>query len=75
LRAFSIWKDSVQRKLSFGTQSNSGSRFLERILTISETCRRQKTSAYDFLVKAMEVNFAGQPAPMLTTELADIKAA
>jgi transposase len=61
----------IQRKLSFGTQSNSGSRFLERILTISETCRRQKTSAYDFLVKAMEANFAGQPAPRLATELAD----
>ena len=28
----------IYRKLSFGTQSASGSRFIERILTVSETC-------------------------------------
>ncbi len=29
----------IYRKLSFGTQSASGSRYLERMLTISESCR------------------------------------
>ena len=29
----------IYRKLSFGTQSAKGSRYLERILTVSETCR------------------------------------
>jgi transposase len=28
----------IYRKLSFGTQSSDGSRYLERILTVSETC-------------------------------------
>jgi hypothetical protein len=28
----------IYRKLSFGTQSAAGSRYLERILTVSETC-------------------------------------
>jgi len=55
----------IYRKLSFGTQSSSGSRYLERILTVSETCRRQGRSAYDFLVEAMEANFANLPAPSL----------
>ena len=31
----------IYRKLSFGTQSAAGSRYLERILTVSETCRQQ----------------------------------
>lgn len=34
----------IYRKRSFGTQSESGSRFLERILTVSETCRLQNRS-------------------------------
>ncbi|MCX7417946.1 MAG: transposase [Planctomycetia bacterium] len=40
----------IYRKLSFGTQSESGSRFLERILTVSETCRLRNRSIYDYLV-------------------------
>ena len=55
----------IYRKLSFGTQSNSGSRYLERILTVSETCRGQSRSAYEFLVDAMEAKFADRPAPSL----------
>lgn len=55
----------IYRKLSFGTQSASGSRFLERILTVSETCRLQKRSAYNYLIAAMEACFAGKPSPSL----------
>lgn len=55
----------IYRKLSFGTQSASGSRFLERILTISETCRLQKRSAYQYLIAAMKASFAGKPSPSL----------
>ena len=55
----------IYRKLSFGTQSASGSRYLERILTISETCRLQGRSAYQFLIEAMEAKFAGLAPPSL----------
>ncbi len=55
----------IYRKLSFGTQSERGSRYLERILTVSETCRRQGRSAYELLVTAMEAKYANQPAPSL----------
>ena len=65
----------IYRKLSFGTQSSSGSRYLERILTVSETCRRQGRSAYDFLVEAMEAKFANLPAPSLVPTSAAITAA
>jgi transposase len=55
----------IYRKLSFGTQSASGSRFIERILTVSETCKMQKRSPYEYLVETMEAHFANKPAPSL----------
>jgi transposase len=55
----------IQRKLSFGTQSEAGSRFLERILTVSETCRIQERSAFAYLVQVMEAKFNNQKAPSL----------
>jgi transposase len=55
----------IYRKLSFGTQSASGSRYLERLLSISETCRLQNRNAYQYLIEAMEAKFAGNSAPSL----------
>ena len=62
LRHAVIW-----RKLSFGTQSESGSRFVERMLTVVETCRRQKTNAYAWLTRAVHAHFSGQKCPSLIT--------
>ncbi len=55
----------IYRKLSFGTQSESGSRFVERMLAVSETCRLQNRSAYDYLTKAVIAHFSKQPPPSL----------
>ena len=55
----------IYRKLSFGTQSDSGSRFIERMLTISETCRLQKRSLFAYLTAAVEAHCQQQPAPSL----------
>lgn len=55
----------IYRKLSFGTQSARGSRYLERILTVSETCRLQNRNAYQYLIEAMRAKFRHQPAPSL----------
>jgi len=55
----------IQRKLSFGTQSASGSRYLERMLTMSETCRLQQRNAYQFLIEAIEAKIAGSNPPSL----------
>jgi transposase len=67
----------IYRKLSFGTQSCSGSRYLERLLTVSETCRLQNRNAYRYLIDAMTAKFAGQPAPSLlpTRTQTDLKTA
>ena len=55
----------IWRKLSFGTQSAAGSRFVETMLTIIETCRQQHRSAFDYLTAAVEAHLASQPAPSL----------
>ena len=60
LRPAVIW-----RKLSFGTKSASGSRFVETILTVVETCHRQSRNSFDYLTAALEAHFAGQPTPSL----------
>jgi transposase len=60
LRHAVIW-----RKLSFGTQSRSGSQFVERMLTVIETCRRQKRNVYSWLAEAVQAKFNQQPAASL----------
>jgi len=60
LRHAVIW-----RKLSFGTQSASGSRFVETMLTVIETCRQQHRNVFTFLTHAVEAHLAHQPAPSL----------
>jgi transposase len=56
----------IQRKLSFGTQSAAGSRFVETMLTVVETCRQQGRSAYAFVTAALQAHYAGTSAPTLT---------
>jgi transposase len=60
LRPAVIW-----RKLSFGTQSATGSRFVETILTVIETCHKQSRNSFEYLTQAIEAHFAGQPTPSL----------
>jgi len=55
----------IWRKLSFGTQSARGSRFVETLLTVAETCRQQSTNAFQFVTAAVEARFAGKPAPSI----------
>ena len=59
----------IYRKLSFGTQSESGSRFIERMLTVCETCRLQGRSLFGYLTTAVEAHFACQEAPSLLPDL------
>ena len=60
LRHAVIW-----RKLSFGTQSAHGSRFVERMLTVIETCRRQKRNAFAWLADTVAAHQHGLPTPSL----------
>jgi transposase len=60
LRHAVIW-----RKLSFGTQSASGSRFVERLLTVIETGRRQGRDVFSWLTDAVRAHLGGQAVPPL----------
>ncbi len=64
LRHAVIW-----RKLSFGTQSAGGSRFVETMLTVIETCRQQRRSAFAFVIDAIQAHLAYQPAPSLLSRV------
>lgn len=60
LRHAVIW-----RKLSFGTQSAGGSRFVATILTVVETCRQQSRNVFEYLAETMHAHFAHEHAPLL----------
>ena len=60
LRHAVIW-----RKLSFGTQSPAGSRFVERMLTVIETARRSGRNAFAWLTEAVRAYFCREVAPPL----------
>lgn len=60
LRPAVIW-----RKTCFGTQSEAGERFVERVLTVEATCRKQGHSFVSYLKASLEAQRAGQPSPAL----------
>lgn len=57
----SIRPPLILRRLTYGTQSATGSRFVETLPTINETCRQQGRNVIDFLIQAIEQARFGQP--------------
>jgi transposase len=53
------------RKICFGTQSEAGSRFVERILTVVATCRSQKRSLLPYLRDVINAADCGGEIPSL----------
>lgn len=60
LRPAVLW-----RKNSFGSQSETGSLFVSRMLTVMTTLRAQNRPVLDYLVDACRATRQGQPAPSL----------
>jgi len=60
LRHAVIW-----RRISGGTDSMGGSRFVERMLTVVETCRQQGRNVLDYLRTCFEADCRGQAIPSL----------
>ncbi len=58
LRYAVIW-----RKLSYGTQSMAGTRFMERILTVCATLQLQDRDVFGYLTEAVEAHFSDLTAP------------
>jgi len=55
----------IWRKLSFGTQSASGSRFVETLLSVIETCRQQNRNVFAFITATVEAAMNGVTGPGL----------
>ncbi len=60
LRHAVIW-----RRLSGGTDSTDGSRFVERMLTVVATCRQQGRNVLDYLSTCFQADCRGQAIPSL----------
>ena len=60
LRPAVLW-----RKGSFATHSPAGSRFVERLLTVTASCRQQDRPLLDSLVAAVVADRTGTPRPSL----------
>jgi transposase len=53
------------RKMSYGTDTAFGSRFVERILTVIESCRQQGRHLLSYLLETIHASRNGTPAPSL----------
>lgn len=60
LREFVLW-----RKRSFGSQSERGERFAERVMTVAHTARKQGKAVFEYLVCSIEAHVKGASAPQL----------
>jgi transposase len=60
LRAFVLW-----RRRSFGTQSERGNLFAERLMTVAHTARKQRKDVLSFLTACCQAQLDGTRAPSL----------
>jgi len=55
----------IYRKLSLGSQSETGERTIERLLSASQTCRLQRRSLFAYLTDVLSASIRGDPIPAL----------
>jgi transposase len=55
----------ILRPISGGTQSQRGNRWIKRILSTTQTCRRQGRSVQAYLHDAIDASLHGRPIPTL----------
>lgn len=60
IRAYVLW-----RKMSFGTQSARGDLYVERMMTVTATCRQQRRNVLEYLTAAIHAHLRGHQAPSL----------
>jgi transposase len=65
----------IYRKLSGGTESEAGSRFVERMLSVVATCRQQEINVLDYLTRCYQSRLDGQPVPSLLPATSNTQAA
>ncbi len=65
----------IYRKTSGGTDSEAGSRFVERILSVVATCRQRETNVLEYLTRCYQASLEGQTVPSLLPAATNTQAA
>jgi len=65
----------IYRKTSGGTESEAGSRFVERMLTVVATCRQQEVNVLGYLTRCYQAHLDGRAAPPLLPKTSTAQAA
>jgi transposase len=64
IRAYVLW-----RKMSFGSQSERGNRFIERMMTVRASCKQQERTISDFIKRSIRSYYgAGETPSLLPSE-------
>jgi len=58
----------IDRKITQGSRSESGQKWLERIWTVTATCSQTGRSVFEFITAAVIANFQGEPGPSLVPD-------
>lgn len=58
----------VYRKGSFGTFSEAGSRFIERIMSVVQSCKAQGRDVHQFLTQTLDAHLRHLPRPPLVPD-------
>ncbi len=61
----------IWRRTSFGSQTQAGSRFVQRMLTVVTTLKSQRRNVLDFMTAAVSAARSNSPAPSLLPQVAD----
>ncbi len=59
----------IWRRTSFGSQTQTGSNFVSRMLTVVTTLKSQRRNVLDFMTAATSAARIGKPAPSLLPEV------
>jgi transposase len=65
----------IYRKLGGGTDSEAGSRLVERILSVVATCRRREINVLVYLTRCYQAGLEGRTVPSLLPAVNDTQAA
>jgi transposase len=63
IRSYVLW-----RKSSFGTQSDRGDLFVERMMTVTTTCKLQKRNRYEYINSAVDAHLRNEPVPSILSQ-------
>lgn len=61
----------IQRKISWGSQSDDGMRLMDRLWIVAEACNRQLVNLFNYIIQTIETLRNSSRSPLRITRLAD----